>query len=89
MKKGSGYLTSVTNPNFSGLAKVIFRNDMVPDDKTEYVTCHTEAGFGVRQIVDTLGRNGRLTNESAHILVDYTIDELGRLQSISVEEALA
>ena len=84
----SGYLTSATNPNFSGLTKLIFRDELAPTDRTVYTMCHIESGFGMRQLVGAIGRNGQLVQESARIPLDYTIEQ-GLLHTFSLDEVPA
>ena len=82
-ERSVGFLTSIINPRLSGLATVVFRDDCIPRATTSYVSCHCESGFGVRQLIGALGIGGRLTNESAGILVEFAIDDLGLLAYIA------
>jgi hypothetical protein len=82
MKTGTGYLTSATNPNFSGLTRLAFRDTLEIGPDTTFEICHTESGHGMRMLVAALGVGGKLTNESARVAVEYVIDDLGLLESI-------
>jgi hypothetical protein len=83
----SGYLTSATNPNFSGLTKLVFRDELRPTAATQFTTVHCESGHGMRALVSALGVNGRLTQRSAETPVDYTVDELGLLVQLDLDSS--
>ena len=82
-RRALGYLTSITNPHFSGLATVVFRDSLVVTETTTFTECRCESGFGVRQLIAALGVGGRLTHESAQVPVEYGIDDLGLLVYIA------
>lgn len=82
MKTETGYLTSLIGTQGSGLARVVFRTNKIAGPDTQFTTTYVESGFGVRQLVDALGVDGRLCDESAAIRCSYTIDDLGILASV-------
>jgi hypothetical protein len=75
----TGYLTSVRNPNCSGLATVVFRSSKRITKRTKYTTTYVEAGFGVRQLVTALGDGRGLTKESGEVKLVYGLDGFGIL----------
>lgn len=82
MKTETGYLTALINTRGSGLARVVFRSNKIAGPDTQFTTTYVESGFGVRQIVDALGVEGQLCDESAGIRCNYTIDDMGLLASV-------
>lgn len=82
---GTGFLTSVLNPNWSGLTKVVFRDSKRIEPNTQYTTCYVESGFGLRNLVEAIGFDGKLTQQSAEIEVEYEIDGFGLLKQVTID----
>jgi hypothetical protein len=84
MKTIVGYLTEVTNRNFSGLATVVIRTAKNPRRGKRY-TAYCEAGFGVRQLVAAFGDvRGGFSKASGEIKAVFAIDDLGLLANVEI-----
>jgi hypothetical protein len=82
---GHGYLTSVLNPNWTGLARVTFRSSLRKEPNTQYTVCFVDAGFGLKRLIDAIGIEGAFAQQSAEIPVDYEIDVFGLLSNITID----
>lgn len=81
---GRGYLSSVLNPNWAQLSKVVFRSSKRIEPNTQYTTCYC-ADFGLKRLIAAIGVDGELTQESAGIEVEYEIDVFGMLKTITLD----
>lgn len=82
---GRGYLTSVLNPNWTGLSRITFRSSLRKEPNTQYTVCFVDAGFGLKRLIDAIGVEGALSQASAEIPVDYEIDGFGLLSNITID----
>jgi hypothetical protein len=82
---GHGYLSSVLNPNWAQLSKVVFRSSKRIEPNTQYTTCYC-ADFGLKRLIAAIGVEGELTQQSAEIPIDYEIDGFGMLKEITLDE---
>jgi hypothetical protein len=81
---GKGYLSSVLNPNWAQLSKVVFRSSKRIEPNTQYVTTWV-APFGLARLIAAVGTDGELTQESAGIELEYEIDAFGLLKNITLD----
>lgn len=83
----AGYLSAVTNPQFSGLARIVVRSrrKATKSRPGKFYAFHAEAGSGVRGIVRALGDNGRLTQASGEVRCRWAVDSLGVLSALTID----